>query len=1314
MIFLLTAQPVSARESIISSSISNLHVYSVAQDSLGFIWIATANGLCRHQGDSYEIFYGDPADPNAMLSNNTTKLYYRHPVLWIASGRGVASKDIRSRKFTRYVLDENTDGFIKGFVEYQGDLYAYGFGGIFGIDETNHVLVKKFSSPYSDLNCATVTGDGSMWTAFSQHLVKLNAQFKPVEDVVLPDNLSVSSLLSYDNKVILGTNRGLKIYDKVNGKIVAATTGTPFDNAEINSMRFVSPEMILVTTRNSGQFFYDVPSEICSIKTKDYNLSYIQDEDISTSYIDNNNNLWLGTFDKGLLLAHDYTSVFNPDIKLQNTFIGNFITRIKADEYNRLWIGTRYQGLKVYDRNTGDIYSVRLGDDNSFVQDIFKDSQRRMWVGHDLDLTVGDIIPDPERLGNARTFKGIGNVVTAAEDSAKKVWIGTSDNGIIIFDSKLSNKTSIVNSGLNSPNITKIIPTPSGKMLVAAYADDIYVVDPVTLQSKPLAPHFRKYWATAVDMFLDTDMRLWVGTYDNGLICFEFNTGRVRLITDFQSRDMVSITEDSNGNIWVGSSNGLYSIDKKTFDIRSYMRGKGILGNQYHEKGSFRAPDGSLYFGGNAGLQQVMPQHVNKEAKNIPVYLTSLVPMYKGFSPNDTISETEPQFIKDVTLAHSNNGVSLKFAALDYNQAVEYSYKLEGYDKKWINSGDYTRAVYSRLPAGNYKFWVRTCVGGVWSDPVCLLDIHIQVAPWLHPLAICAYVLTLGLIIIFLIKLYIRLKLEKGRIALAEKRVVDEREMTAHKINFFNNISHELRTPLTLICAPLKQLQTNIGKMKQEDVVRDLDYINTNVHRLLNLTTQILNFREIEGETLPLAVSHNDVCAQIENITSLFKIYAAEKSISIELVCHIKENSVVYDADKFEKIVNNLLFNAVKYTPEKGHIIVRLELTRHPECIPSPDGIYLELVVSDNGIGIRKNKDNFFKIFNRFTRLINPSSAKSEGFGIGLDFVRKIVSIHHGAIVGRSNTFKGMTFTVDLPAEESAYSPEEFEKLAPNEAAVDDENATTNASPETEKKQNKTDDEVKPSVLVVEDNNDLQDFIVSVLSDDFEVFTASNGNEGLEIAREKLPDVIISDIMMPLMDGMEMINILKNDPVTSHIPIIVLTAKNRDSDLIEGYDSGAGIYMSKPFNPEVLKAAIHSLLSNIELQKKALIATAGTNTDAGVTDVQISGLDRVFLEKLYAYIDKNISNTELNVNLLGKELGFSRSNFYRKIKALTGESPNDMLRIYRLNRAAELLREHSYNIGEIADLTGFATPSHFTTLFKRMFGTTPSEYVKNL
>ncbi len=934
-------------------------------------------------------------------------------------------------------------------------------------------------------------------------------------------------------------------------------------------------------------------------------------------------------------------------------------------------------------------------------------------------------------------------MVTIAEDAQNRVWVGSSDGGIRIFNPDLTDVSPEASPLFSQSNITRLLPYNDKTMLAASYLENIYLIDLENLTATALNPHNQSQWDTAIDVYRARNGHLWIGTYDNGLIAYDPQSRRLRHFTDFRSHDILAIREDAEGNIWCCSSYGIYRIDPNTARINTYLKHDGITGNQYHEKCSFTDSEGNIYFGGNYGIQQVIPANVDGIRRNIPIYLTELNTLNRKPDADDTLATTDLPFLKRLDLDYDNNALSIGFTGLNYDARMEYAYMLEGFDKMWMFPGEYNHAIYSNLPAGKYRFLVKVKDNDTWSEATELLEVSVAEAPWLHPLAKIGYALFLLLLILMLTQLYIRLRLEKERLTLAEKQMEDERLMSQRKLNFFNNISHELRTPITLIYAPVKFLRKHYRSMPPQEVENSLEYIDKNVDRLLTLTTQILKFRTIQGESLPLQVQWHDPVTQIDNIIRLYNIYAAEKDLQVKFISSHQSIKAVYDSDKLEKIINNLLFNAVKYTPPKGHITVRLEISDHPEGAPDTSlGTYMEIQVIDDGVGIPAEERK--SIFTRFKRFFNPFSNRKEGgFGIGLNFVKHLVVKHHGAITYRPNAVKGTTFIVDIPVEPSAYTekewapdnpdaqttqPTDHEALptviteprtpAPSTGSIPaepaDEASETASAPETHEEEPEPAAEAEPArhkLLVVEDKAEMADFIASVFASEADVTIAADGHTGIQKAMEELPDVIISDVMMPLMTGYEMLSRIKNEPATCHIPVVLLTAKSRDEDKIKGYDTGADLYMEKPFNPEVLHSAVNSILAKLERQKHQVVQTAGTAETPSADEM--APLDRKFLTRLYAYINENIGNSELNVNLLGRELGFSRTNFYRKIKALTGVTPNDLLRVCRLNRAAQLLLTREYTIGEISDMTGFGTQSHFSNLFKRQFGVTPRDYLLN-
>ena len=543
--------------------------------------------------------------------------------------------------------------------------------------------------------------------------------------------------------------------------------------------------------------------------------------------------------------------------------------------------------------------------------------------------------------------------------------------------------------------------------------------------------------------------------------------------------------------------------------------------------------------------------------------------------------------------------------------------------------------------------------------------------------------------------------------------------MSQRKINFFTNISHELRTPLTLIYAPLKMLRESHSNFTHQQIESNLDFISNNVDRLLNLIDQLLQFRSIKNETLPLRVSYHDCVQQLTNIVKLYNIYASEKNICIEMDCTYDSLTVMYDADKLDKIINNLLMNATKYSFDNGRIIVKLNLIKDIKLKNDDYQCnYIEIKIIDNGIGIDEN--DFKRLFNRFTRFISPSKRDQiKGFGIGLNYVYNLVDSHKGKITAEHNATKGMTFTTYIPVSEYIYS--DSERVNKQTNSKDEKEIVSKEDSFDVNHESNINNELdileidKKKILIIEDNIEMNNFITSIFGSDFEITTAFDGLNGLQRAVEIIPDIIISDVLMPYMNGYELCKEIKENKDTCHIPIILLTAKTMDEDQIKGYDQGADIYITKPFNPNILISIVNQMIARLNKQQALLIQSCGSIESKEMEDPQIelSPLDEKFLNKLYKYIEDNIANSEINVNLLGRELGYSRTNFYRKIKALTNVTPNDLLKAYRLNRAAELILKREYTLGEISEMTGFGTQSHFSSLFKKHFGVSPKDYLSN-
>ncbi len=1081
---------------------------------------------------------------------------------------------------------------------------------------------------------------------------------------------------------------------------------------------------MLLSTTSNGVLVYDSVNNTTGRTCGNIDFSDLPAKGVNSLSMDREGNIWVSTFDKGVITLANHSGMFSSGKGAGRWLRDEFVTRIQPGRSGSLWIGTRYNGLIYYDPDVNDIKYFnsmtmpalrQFGMD--FVQSLLLDSKGRIWLGYN-NSTIVCGYKGSAKSGMPLTvlsrFPRLNGAVSFCEDKYGRVWAASGDRGLALVDSSLRVVDSIAIPRIKSNNITKVTRLDDDHMLISAYSDKLYKVDVNTMDITPFLPEYSQYWMNAIDMIADRDNNIWVGTYSHGMVRVDGTTQQVSRFRSPQIHDIVALLEDRNGEIWASSSYGLYRFDKSGRLLNSYYKGDGLGGNQFHEKCKAILDDGRMMFGGNSGLEEINPELKTGNVDIIPLHMTGIwtVPDNKTLLTGDNATKSESA-VEEVELTHEKNSISIDFFGCHYadQRNVEYSCMLKGRDKDFIDLGNFRRATYSDLRPGKYEFYVKSRLkDNQWQEPVKLLDINVKPSPWLAtPMLIMYFILVAGIIVIS-IRLYVRFYELKRANELTQDRINQVECLTANRINFFTNISHELRTPLTLICGPVKRLKSNYRTMNADQIDESLMFIESNVDRMMTLIRQLLSFRQASSDTLPMKVSESDLVRQLESLTKLYSIYAGEHGLTICFKPPVGDSQVqaVYDIDKIEKIISNLIVNAIKYSDSGGEIILSLDFVTKPEGISDDKGYaYAEISVSDCGRGIKE--EDIPKIFQRFKRVLRTDeSLGTEGFGIGLNFVEHLVREHKGIIRAKRNARGGMTFTVVIPVSAEAY-PDSGKNVVALES-VNRETADAEAGQTVH-------DDSRPRMLVVEDNEELNRFIAGIFAGQFQVTQVYNGDDGLEKARELCPDIVISDVHMPGdTDGFELCRQLKADHTTCHTPVILLTAKALDEHKIQGYECGADGYMCKPFSPDVLLARLNNLQKKLAQQRAEILAAAGSSSDVNGSEEpqvaqDISPLDKKFLEKLYSYIETSIDNSDINVNLLGRELGFSRTNFYRKVKALTGVAPNDLLRVYRLNRAAELLLTREYTIGEVADRTGFTNQSHFSALFKKHFGMSPRSYV---
>lgn len=1328
--------------------LSNLCVRSIGQDSYGHIWIATANGLCKKFGNEYEIYFGDVNDLQTVPSNSVTSLLLdSEGWLMVATNKGVCGLEKGSKIFHRFEEDDDpgSDFCGYGFVEYAGRLLCYGGNGLYEIDKNSTRMTLKVGVEGESLTSAIKGPDGLLWLSNGDSMMGVDSTLKVTMRLNFDTSSRIRTMAAAEKCLLLGTPNGVLSFNPANQSVTPTSIGS---DTEVTYILTLDDGKHLVATSNRGVLVYDSATGDVSHKYGNIDFNELHADEINSVFCDKDKNIWVSTFDRGEVLLTDRQGLFNVDHNLINAFRNEFVTRIITGPHGNLWVGTRYKGIGVYNPQTKEkrYFNRKTSGtlhpfSHDFVQDMTFDSRGRLWAGYNNSLIVCDPVytssGEVTQVPVIKKFPFFVSVVSMAEDSIGQMWVGTDDSGLFVIDRDLNVMKTISTPLIRSNNITKILPYDSDHVLISAYSDNLYLINVRNMTVHNFDPSHQHEWNSAVDMMLDRDRNLWIGTYYHGLLRLDGKTRELTSCLGDQASDIVGLAQGPIGDIWASSSYGIYRFDPSGHQVNSYLKPDGLGGNQFHEKCATGTSQGKVLFGGNAGLEEVAPVE-DKARFTPPIKLVLrglwLLPDYKSVLTGTDLENIDEAAVDNVTLSHKDNSINIEYFAVNYDRAgdIQYAYMLKGREKDFIYTGNYDRVSYSDLSPGDYEFYVKARFKGKdWQEPVKLLDLTVKPNPWFSTPAILLYMLLALALIITANRLYLRFRLIKQKYALSEERITQEKRTTANRINFFTNISHELRTPLTLICGPAKYLKENHKNMSEAQIKESFEFIDSNVERLLTLINQLLSFRRVNNETLPLQVSKADMGAQLESLAKLYTFYATEHRVTINLEKPTNAPIMLtYDSDKVEKVVSNLIVNAIKYSGDPGLINLRLELVKHPaEFSESDDFTYAQISVSDNGCGMKD--EDIPKIFQPFKRLLgigNPSN--TDGFGIGLHFVAHLVKEHKGIIRTVKNPSGGMTFTIVFPVSEEAFTPSEFKSkpldVRPDNPVVAEAiSETATAAPQMvddeiddpELLDDMETEEPRPKILVVDDNTSLNAFVASLFSDKYIVIQAYNGEDALQKATEECPDIIISDVLMPGdIDGLELCRRIKTDSSTSHIPVILLTAKILDEHKIEGYKCGADAYICKPFSPEVLIARVDNLNAKRSQQANLILASAGLSDqplEQESVHEELSPLDKRFLEKLYAYIDNSLDNCDLNVNMLGRELGFSRTNFYRKVKALTGISPNDLLRVYRLNRAAELLLTREYTVGEVGEHTGFGNQSHFSSLFKKHFGVSPRAYVTN-
>lgn len=1314
---------------VIENDISNQKVTSFAEDAHGHIWIGTFRGLNRFNVHEFQQHFCT-ADEFSLPDNWVRCLYKdSRDRLWISTVNGMAlyteqdnfrriPMDTHSRN-TAQIL-ESSDGRI--FINTLVELAVY--------DEEKGEFRTVLSSVDGTMPAASqcLMSFNDFWLATSSQMLKYDLTTYELVDTVPLDGYFTCFNILTDEMIWMCGPGNVAIYDAYNGRFTDTPAGLKshslFNKAQVSYI-FRWGATILLNTEKDGMFWYDETNDVlCHQSEKGFPFE-LPDAKINTMFLDSNDNIWIGTYDQGYHVIYAYEELFNKDSWLKSSLGQKSVVSVDCDSKDNLWISTLKDGL--YLSNSRDAIFRKIDLSRLFgteeagkvdISHVFVDSRDKVW------LTSG--------AGVARCrFDGYDLVVekswqiflplALSEDSDGRVWIGSMGENVfyISHDDEVRSMKTIPSHFTFTPYC---LPLSDGTVLSASFEHGLAQLDGRTSHSRQIAvPEaqwkdcIRRSVFVPVCMYQTDDGIIWIGTLANGLFRYDLADNSMEHVSGAPCLDITAIEEDEAGYLWVSTQYGLGKYDRNNDEFTNWYADDGIGGNQFYDRASCRLSDGRLVFGGTHGLTVFDPKYIT-QVRDIPLYFEDLKIHNVLIRPGDgECIEKSLTYNPVIDLDYDQNCFSISFAALDYAEyeRVDYQYMLDGFDGHWIEAHNNREAYYSNIPGGRYDFKVRVTSRDK-SVVIAENSIKVRVQPpfWIRWWSFLVYILISAVIFQLLAKGRRIVMEEKQAKLKAQQEKEQEKKVNQMNMSFFANISHEFRTPLTMIAGPVAQLAS--AKEMTHDNKRLLEIVQRNISRMLRLVNQLLDFNKLENDTLKLKVREMDVISQLNGLVDLFSVTAKEKGVIFNTFGLEESFKVWIDDDKIDKMCFNLLSNAMKFTSSGGKVEFILDVITREDALSlfklkegDTDSRWLKIQVKDSGPGLPE--DQLEKIFERYYQLENQvRGSYNWGTGIGLYFARTLATMHHGYLkAGNRTTGRGAVFTLVLPVSESSYAEHEKYDL---EGAGQLKPVKIDRIRYSETKNDSANDSSdRKVVLVVDDDVDVVHYLKEILSSEYKVLTCFDADTAYALMKEKAPDVVISDVVMPGKSGCDLCQQIKENIQLSHIPVILLTAKATVEDQVLGLDSGADAYVTKPFEPQYVLALISSQLKNREKIRDILSeATAVEHIDEDVLSPQ----DNSFMNELYRLMENELSNSELDVARMTEMMRISRTKFYYKVKGLTGENPSVFFKRYKLNRAAQLMKERKYNISEIADMTGFSTLSHFSTSFKKQFGCSPSEYQK--
>lgn len=1321
-----------------TDGLSQSSVIAIHQDKLGQMWFGTRDGLNKYDGSKFTIFRNEAANRNSISNNDILSIEEDHSgQLWVGTYNGLNCYNPVNNTFTRYlhttINHVNNNNIIWTIKEIGNEMWIGTSKGLTIYDKKT----KKFASIiHSDKDSSS-----------------------------LPSNNIQSILKTQKGQIWLGTTNGLLLTSRKNGRFLFKNY--PLNTTDILNVQAISEDRdnnLWVGTKNKGLLKFD-----CKTKQFVPFLSEKKHKEINTNIrslaIDNQESIWIGTYDGIYILGKDQSLQ-----KINNTIDNNQIDKVKSvfvDKKGSVWIGCYYNGVSIWDISNVNFSNYNQNSKKilmSFdvVSSIIADKNQNIYFGTEGGgITVYNEKTESVSYINSKSGQTTKNDIKSMCLADNILWIGTFSKGLSAYNtiSKRIEDHLIfpeLNNFIKESGVYSIKTEGNGILWIGTFGKGLIRYNSISqtfqvMENNPSKKYFltnnsvrtilvdqkKGIWAGTqnglnfipfnsdtkngflvkhyffnpssfsgddiLTLFQDSHKKIWVGTKANGLHCFD---GKKFIKINLRAGNMVissvhSILEDGNKNLWISTNQGIIKYSTKRKTIAIYDQNDGLTSNEFNDNSALKLDSDKFYFGSPSGVTYFDAKKISLNQYTPQVLITNLKIKNETITANDTteILKKSIGYTKSITLDYDKANFSIDFAIPNYirSKSNQYSYRLIGLDNNWTTTKN-TEAIFTIQNAGTYVFEVRGANNdGVWNKVPTTLTVIVKPAPWRSIWAFLLYILIIsagiyGLIWIMKSKAELRQKLELEH--LETQRIEENNKL---KLDFFTNISHEFRTPLTLILGPLQQILADYNGTNE--MYKKLLVVEGSANHLLSLINRLMDFRKLENHQVKLESANGNIVKFTKEIFLSFIEYAKDGGYTYTFESSADEIMVYFDRYKLERVFYNLISNAFRYTPKGGHINLKI----------AHDSENLFIAVEDSGVGIApEHIDKIFDLFFEVPMHNNVQKNYNKGTGIGLSIVKNIVELHKGTIEVTNKETEGVVFKVTLPLGREHLLDNEI--ISDFKISDDIAQYASQLEPLEMTEQEDIEDfvvnEEKQTILLVEDHKVLRTFMKNLLKKEYNIIEAENGKIALEKALKLVPNLIISDVIMPEMVGTELCSKIKENIKTSHIPVILLTSRSSLVYKFEGLESGADDYISKPFNLTEFKLRIKNLLNSTERLKNKF-----SSEDSFIpSEITVSSLDEELLRKAFKIVEENISNEQFDISFFCSELGVSRTMLFLKIKAWTNCTPNEFINEIRLKRAAQLLEHNKLTVAEISYKVGFNNPKYFSKCFQKKYGETPSQF----